>query len=114
MTAHQIHGLTRKISEMMAVNHGIIMTVGVYANATGDNKHAQLQRDVIQTLARQEHVLQVHGFYYDEATGSISVDVVPDRSVTDDDAFIRLLKEQLSAVVPGIPVSVIIDHNYSE
>ena len=114
MTAHQIHGLTRKISEMMAARHGIIMTVGVYANATGDNPHAQLQKDVIQTLVRQEHILQVHGFYYDEAAGCVSVDVVPDRSVTDDEAFIRLLQEQLSAAAPGIPVSIIIDHNYSE
>ena len=114
MTAHQIHGLTRKISEMMIVRHGIIMTVGVYANTTGDNKYAQLQKDVIQTLARQEHILQVHGFYYEEADGSVSVDVVPDRSVTDDDAFIRLLKEQLGATVPGVPVSIIIDHNYCD
>ena len=114
MTAHQIHGLTRKISETMLEKHGIIMTVGVYSYATGDNKHAQLQRDVIQTLARQEHILQVHGFYYDEATGSVSVDVVPDRSVTDDEAFIRLLKEQLTAAVPGAAVSIVVDHNYSD
>ena len=99
---------------MMLVNHGIIMTVGVYANATGDNKHAKLQKDVIQTLAKQEHIIQVHGFYYDDASGSLSVDVVPDRSITDDEAFISLLKEQLSAAVSGIPVSIIIDHNYSE
>ena len=114
MTAHQIHGLTRRISEMMLANHGIIMTVGVYANVTGDNKQAQLQKDVMQTLARKEHILQVHAFYYDEAACRLSIDVVPDRSVTDDEAFICQLKEQLSAAVPGIPVSIIIDHNYSE
>ena len=114
MNARQIHGLTRKISETMMANHGIIMTVGVYANATGDDKYARLQKDVIQTLARQEHVIQIHGFFYDEAAGSISLDVVPDRSVTDDEAFISLLKEQLRAAVPGVPVSIIIDHNYSE
>ena len=99
---------------MMIAKHGIIMTVGVYANATGDNKHAQLQKDVIQTLARQEHVIQVHGFYYDEASGTLSVDVVPDRSITDDEAFIRMLKEELTAVVPDVPASIIVDHNYSE
>lgn len=114
MTARQIHSLTRRITEMMMANHGIIMTVGVYANATGDDKNARLQRDVVQTLARQEHVIQVHGFFYDEAAGSISVDVVPDRSVTDDAAFVCLLLEQLKAAVPGIPVSIVIDHNYSE
>ena len=30
MTAHEIHGLTRRISTQMYVKHGIIMTVGVY------------------------------------------------------------------------------------
>ena len=68
----------------------------------------------MQTLARKEHILQVHAFYYDEAACRLSIDVVPDRSVTDDEAFIRLLKEQLSAAIPGIPVSIIIDHNYSD
>ena len=114
MTAHQSHGLTRKISEMMLANHGIIMTVGVYSNATGDNTHTQLQKQVVQTLTRQEHILQVHAFYYDESSGSVSVDVVPDRSVTDDEAFLRLLEEQLSTAVPGIQASIVIDHNYSE
>ena len=94
--------------------YGIIMTVGIYSIATGDNKCTELQHDVIQTLSRQEHVLQVHAFYYDRDKNSISVDVVPDRTVTDDEAFIRRLQKQLDAAVPDIPVSIVIDHNYSD
>ncbi len=113
MTAHQIHGLTRQISEMMAVRHGIVMTVGVYANATGDNRDAELQRAVVSTLTRQEHVQQVHGFYlYDD--GRISVDVVPDLSVTDDQAFTQGLLAQLGQVLPDRRISIVIDHNYSD
>ncbi|MBR4133853.1 MAG: cation transporter [Bacteroidales bacterium] len=113
MTAHQIHGLTRQISEMMIARHGIIMTVGVYANATGDNKNAELQRTVVSTLTRQEHVQQVHGFYcYDD--GSISVDVVPDLTVHDDQAFTQGLLDQLKQVLPDRQISILIDHNYSD
>ena len=114
MTAHQIHGLTRGISEQMYAKYGIIMTVGVYSVATGDNKNAELQRNVVQTLSRQEHVLQVHGFYYYKDRNYLSVDVVPDRSVTDDEAFIRLLREQLKAVAPDASMSIVIDHNYCD
>ena len=114
MTAHEIHGLTRKITEQMLTQYGIIMTVGVYSVATGDDSDAELQRKVIQTLTRQEHILQVHGFYYDKAANCASIDVVPDRTVTDDAAFINLLSEQLKAAVPDVPVSVFIDHNYSD
>jgi len=112
MTAHEIHVISRRISEMMLERHGIVMTVGIYSNATGDSKYAQLQRDVIQLLSRQEHVMQVHGFYCDDE--HISVDVVTDYSVTDDQAFIRHLTEQLTPVLSGRQVSIIIDHNYSD
>ena len=113
MTAHQIHGLTRQISEMMLARHGIVMTVGVYANATGNDRAAELQRVVTETLARESNILQVHGFYcYDD--GRISVDIVPDQTVKDDDAFTRHLLEQLSAAVPDHPFSIIVDHNYAD
>ena len=113
MTAHQIHSLTRQITEMMAARHGIIMTVGIYANATGDNRDAELQRTVVSTLTRQEHVQQVHGFYcYDD--GRISVDVVPDLTVHDDQAFTQTLLDQLKQVLPDRQVSILLDHNYSD
>ena len=114
MSAYQIHGLTRRISEQMLTKYGIIMTVGVYSVTTGENKNAELQMRVIQTLSKQEHVVQVHGFYYDNDNGCVSVDVVPDRSVTDDRAFVSLLQEQLKAAVPDTPISLAIDHNYSD
>ena len=54
MSAHEIHGLTRKITMQMIERHGIIMTVGVYAVATGENRHAELQTKVMQTLAAHQ------------------------------------------------------------
>ena len=114
MTAHQIHGLSRRITEMMYEKYGIIMTVGIYSVPTGDNKDAELQKAVMRTLTSQEHVIQAHAFYYDKEKNSLSVDVVPDWSVTDDAAFIRQLTDQLGSVVPGIPVSIVIDHNYND
>lgn len=114
MDAHQIHGLTRKISEMMMSSHGIVMTVGIYAIATGNNRHAELQKEVVQTLSQQEHVIQVHGFYYYESENCVSVDVVPDMTVTDDLAFINLLTEKLKPILKDLQISIVIDHNYCD
>ena len=114
MNAHQIHGLTRRISEEMFARHGIIMTVGVYAVATGENKRAQLQHTLMQAAAAHEHVEQVHGFYYFENERRVSIDIVPDITVHDDAAFIEELKVELQPLVPDDTVSIVIDHNYSE
>ena len=114
MDAHQIHGLTRRITEEMFARHGIIMTVGIYAVATGDNKRAQLQHTLMQAAAAHEHVEQVHGFYYFEDERRASIDVVPDITIHDDAAFIEELKAKLQPLVPDAQVSIVIDHNYSE
>ena len=114
MNAHEIHGLTRRITEEMFERHGIIMTVGVYAVATGDNKRAQLQHTVMQALAAHEHITQVHGFYYFEDEKRVSVDIVPDLTIHDDAAFIEELKAEVQPLVPDDKVSIVIDHNYSE
>ena len=114
MDAHQIHGLTRSITEAMYERHGIIMTVGVYAVATGENKRAELQHTIMQAAAAHEHVEQVHGFYYFEDERRVSVDIVPDITVHDDAAFVQQLQAVLQPLAPDDTVSIVIDHNYSE
>lgn len=113
MSAYEIHGLTRRISEAMFERHSIVMTVGIYAVATGDNKRAQLQAKIMQTLASHKNVLQVHGFYYFEKENRVSVDVVPDVSVKDEAEFARILIGEIQSLLNGETVTVIIDHNYS-
>ena len=114
MDAHEIHGLTRRITEQMFKRHGIILTVGIYAVATGDNKRSQLQSTIMQALAKHLEIVQVHGFYYFEKEHRVSVDIVPDISVHDEAALSVRLTEELKALVPDEEVSIVIDHNYSE
>ena len=101
MNAHQIHGLTRRISEEMFDRHGIIMTVGVYAVATGDNKRTELQHTLMQAAAAEdEH--------------RVSVDIVPDLTVHDDAAFVEELRNDIQPLIPDDRLTIVIDHNYSE
>ena len=114
MSAYDIHGLTRRISTQMYERHGIIMTVGVYAVATGDNRRAELQSKVMQTLAAHKDIVQVHGFYYSEKNNYLSVDIVPDITVHDEVAFVSQLTAELQPLVPDQQVVIVVDHNYSE
>ena len=90
------------------------MTVGVYALATGDNRRAELQAKVMQTLANHKEIVQVHGFYYSEKDNMLSVDVVPDITEHDDAALINRLKYEIQPLVPDMEVFIVVDHNYSE
>ena len=113
LSAHDIHRLTRRISEHLMASQNIVMTVGVYAIATGDNKHTQVQNMVLQTLSRHKEILQVHGFCYFDDEHRVSVDVVPDISVTDEARFAQQLTAELQTLLPDERITVVIDHNFS-
>ena len=98
MSAHEIHGLTRKITMQMI----------------GENRHAELQTHVMQSLAAHRDIVQVHGFYYSEKDQMLSVDVVPDISVHDEAAFVNKLTSEIQPLVPDMQVVIVVDHNYSE
>ena len=114
MSAHEIHALTRKISTCMFERHGIIMTVGVYAVATGNNRRAELQSKVIQTLIAHKEIVQVHGFLFSEKDQMLSVDIVPDISVHNDAALVSQLTGEIQPLVPDMQVVIVVDHNYTE
>ena len=114
MNAHDIHGLTRRVAQLMFERYGIIMTVGIYANATGNSHIAELQSAVMQRLAGHKEIVQVHGFYYSEPEEVLSVDVVPDISVHDDAALVNTLTAELQPLAPDKQIVVVVDHNYSE
>ena len=114
MTAHEIHGLTRKITMDMIERHNIIMTVGVYAIATGDNRRTEIQTAVSKILSSHKEIVQAHGFYYEEKENFLSVDIVPDISVHDEMGLVSTLKAEIQPLVPGVHIEVVVDHNYSE
>lgn len=112
MSAYDIHGLTRQITAQMFGRHGIIMTVGVYAIATGENRRTELQSKVSGIVSAHKEIMQMHGFYFSEKENILSVDVVPDMSIHDDAALVKTLAGELQPLVPGMQVAVVVDHNY--
>lgn len=113
LDAYRIHGLTRKIADDIFQRHGVILTIGIYAVSTGDNKRTALQNIVIETLGKHDGIVQIHGFYYYEDENRLSVDVVPDIAIHDEQAFRQQLTDTLKAKLPDVAVSIVIDHNYS-
>ena len=114
LTAQDIHGLTRKITLQMYQEHGIIMTEGVYAVATGQNQRSDYQTKVLHALTAHKELVQIHGFYYSEKENLVTVDVVPDLTVRDETALCQKLTRELEELLPGEKVLITIDHNYSE
>ena len=112
-TARELHLLTRSMSEAFYRDFGIIMTIGIYAVYTGDTPMARLQRAVVQASNDHPGVAQAHAFYYYAEKNLITIDLVPDESVKDIQAFADTMNQFLHEQFPEHKFFVVVDFNYS-
>lgn len=112
-TARELHLLTRSMSEAFYRDFGIIMTIGIYAVYTGDTPMARLQKAVVQASNDHPGVAQAHAFYYYAEKSLITIDLVPDESVKDIQAFADTMNQFLHEQFPEHKFFVVVDFNYS-
>ena len=112
-TARELHLLTRSMSEAFYRDFGIIMTIGIYAVYTGDTPMARLQKAVVQASNDHPGVAQAHAFYYYAEKNLITIDLVPDESVKDIQAFADTMNQFLHEQFPEHKFFVVVDFNYS-
>ncbi len=114
ITASRIHFLDRKIAECLYAKYGVIATVGIYADNTGDTPVARMQRDVLSRAAGNEGVLGAHAFYVDFDSRTVSIDVLIDYDVKDADDLKNCVMDSLKKVYPDYSFDIVIDYNYSD
>ena len=113
LTARQIQTVERNIALMAYEKYHTIMTVGVYAENLSDENSRRIFDTVSAAVKRHAYVLQIHGFYADEGTRTISFDLV----ISFDDPTpletIRLIREEVAAANEGYAVYVQYDQDFS-
>ncbi len=113
MPAREIHKLTRAISAKVAMDYGVILTVGVYAAGDGSEKRREMKDKLLALAAQRPEILQVHGFYAEEETRCAMFDLIVDFSA--DAAAVRDgLVAELAALYPDWRFDVVLDTDVSE
>ena len=114
MTAKQIHELTRHLSMDIFEHFGIILTIGIYASNTADNEYMQIKNSIQEILKKYPEVLQMHGFYVDSKTNSISFDIVLDFSPKNPQEIRDKIIEKLKNMYSNYNFDIIIDNDFSD
>ena len=110
MTADEIDEMERRISTAVYAKHGVIMAgIGIYSMNTKDEEIRALKSRVISLITTHENVLQVHGFYLNKETKTVSVDVILDFATPDMQAETEQIKKELSVVFPQYTFHIIND-----
>ena len=113
LTAKEIQSIERKITMLMYEKYHIIMTIGIYAEAPTDEFSRGVFEVVLEKIKAHPHILQVHGFYADEAAKAIGFDVVVSFDDPDPTGTVAALQADVEARFEGYQVFVQYDRDFS-
>jgi len=113
LSARQLHGLTRQISEAVMQEFGIILTVGIYASNSGSDRASDIHRRTQEIIADFPEVLQMHGFYMDPDTENVSFDLIIAFGADQDRIRGEILR-RLRTEYPETAFDVILDTDFSD
>ena len=113
MTAREIHALTRSITYKVYADFGVVLTVGLYAANTEDGEAASIRASVQEMLKEKPGIKQMHGFYVEEKTKTVSFDLVVEFGV-DAPALREEVLKEVSARWPEYHIEVVLDSDFSD
>ncbi len=114
LTAKEIDTLTRTIQSKVYHLCGVVLhTVGIYAKNEHGGTPTKIRHDVYDLAEASEHVIEVHGFYVDEAAKSIRFDLVVDFDAPNREEVVTKIKDILKRHYPDYSFSVTLDSDIS-
>ena len=114
LTAKEIHPLTRKIAVQVYQEFGIIMTVGIYASNSSDVEINKIREAIREEIFSHPTIKQMHGFYADQETKSISFDVIVDFKDKDAASLIKEIHDKLVEQFPDYHFYIVEDKDFAD
>ena len=115
MTVEETDALERQITERVYAEHGVTMTgISVYAMNTKNDAAAAMRDEIRALLSQFPDVLQMHGFYVNEADKTAQMDVVISFDAKDRHALCGEIAEAIRQRYPEYSFRITPDSDISD
>lgn len=113
MTAKELHKLTKEIAYEIYTEFGIVLTLGIYA-ANDNGEFGEIKKDLIFIVNNHTEILQLHGFFVDEETNTISFDLIIDFKAENPEKTKEKILQDIKEKYPNYNYNVILDTDISD
>ncbi|MBQ6583249.1 MAG: cation transporter [Mogibacterium sp.] len=114
-TAAQIDELTRQIQQTVYEKHNVILAgIGIYSRNTTDDHALEVRSRITEIVMDHEYLLQMHGFYLDEAHKTVTFDIIIDFAAPDRNAIYQHIVNEVRELLPDYSVHVTLDSDISD
>ena len=116
MTIQEFDQLTRRVQKAVFKETGVLVhTVGVYAANENLSSQAQRIRDALDiAVAKEPHILQVHGFYVDEEAKQVNFDLVVGFEDPNRKATFKTVVDAMKRRFPDYRFNAVLDSDISD
>lgn len=114
MTAREIDALTRSLVPQIYQDYGVLLTIGVYAANTHNDTAVQIRETVRHIIGQYPEILQMHGFYVEEAARAVSFDILLDYDMDDASELTADISSALTERFPDYQFFISIDRDFNE
>ena len=115
LSADDLDKLIRKVTVEVIQKHNVLLTaIGVYSVNTRDPEAVEAREKVTAIVMSHEHILQMHGFYYDKPEKTIRFDVVVSFDAPDRHQVYQDVCRDVQNAYPDYTLQVAMDTDFSE
>ena len=114
MTAREIDALSRTIVPQIHQEFGVLLTIGIYAANTHSETAQQIREAVRHIVSQYPEILQMHGFYTEEAVRAVSFDIMLDYDTEETDTITDEIRRELTERFPDYQFFINIDRDISD
>ena len=113
MTVEEVDVLTRRLTDRVYRETGVILTgIGVYSH-NSDEKADEIRRTIEEKVMAHEWAKQMHGFYLDEAKKVIRFDVVMSFDIHQSEG-IKIICDEIKDIYPEYDLMIVPDIDISD
>ena len=115
LSADDLDKLIREVTVDVYQKHNVLLTaIGVYSVNTKNPEAVAVREKVTGIVMSHAHILQIHGFYYDEAEKKIRFDIVVSFSAPDRRQVYSEVCADVQKAYPDYTLQVAMDTDFSE
>lgn len=111
LTAKEIQSIERQITVLMYNKYHVIFTIGIYALNEGTPELKQMKETVRALCKEEPNVLQLHGFYVDEATKNMNFDLVVSFEEKSPEELAERVRQAVVKAYPDYRCYIAIDQD---
>ena len=115
LTVADIDRISRNITKTIYDKYGVLLhTIGVYSVNTKDKKVINTKKDISKIVFSHKGILQMHGFYIDESTKTISFDIIIDFNVKNREEVYQEIYDEVGKKYKDYHINITLDVDVSD